>query len=110
MKLYEDVAKEKGIATKYITGPWRVTTDSHYNIYIHNTDHLEAGYFARVNSFTPDSSIPLATAQLIAAAPDLLEACKAALEWRGLDGDGISDPTRQQLIKAIKKAEKPHAN
>jgi hypothetical protein len=31
----------------------------------------------------------------------LLEACKAALNWRGLDGDGIGDPVRQQLIKAV---------
>ena len=44
-------------------------------------------------------------ARLIAAAPDLLEACKAARDWRGLDGDGISDPTRLALIAAIAKAE-----
>ena len=42
---------------------------------------------------------------LIEAAPALLAACQAALDWRGLDGDGISDPTRKQLIAAIAKAE-----
>ena len=34
------------------------------------------------------------------AAP-LREACQAALDWRGLDGDGISDPVRLQLIAAL---------
>jgi len=31
---------------------------------------------------------------------------QAALDWYGLDGDGISDPVRQQLIDAL-AAEKP---
>ena len=35
----------------------------------------------------------------------MVAACQAALDWRGLDGDGISDPTREQLIAAIAKAE-----
>ena len=35
----------------------------------------------------------------------LLAACRAARNWVGLDGDGISDPTRAQLIAAIAKAE-----
>jgi murein L,D-transpeptidase YcbB/YkuD len=42
-------------------------------------------------------------------APELLAACKAALAWYGLDGDGISDPVRQQLIDAIKQAEGSNA-
>ena len=42
---------------------------------------------------------------LIEAKAALLAACQAALDWRGLDGDGISDPTREQLIAAIAKAE-----
>lgn len=46
-----------------------------------------------------------ANALLIAAAPDLLAACKAALAWCGLDGDGISEPTRSELVSAIAKAE-----
>jgi hypothetical protein len=44
-------------------------------------------------------------ARLIAAAPDLLEACRAALKWYGLDGDGISEPVLSQLRTAIAKAE-----
>lgn len=31
----------------------------------------------------------------------LREAVRTALDWRGLDGDGISDPARQQLIDAL---------
>jgi len=30
----------------------------------------------------------------------LRETMQAALDWRGLDGDGITDPVRQQLIGA----------
>ena len=35
---------------------------------------------------------------------ELLEALEAAVSWRGLDGDGISDPVRTQLYDAIAKA------
>ena len=36
---------------------------------------------------------------------ELLDACKDALAWRALDGDGISDPVRSRLLAAIAKAE-----
>jgi hypothetical protein len=42
---------------------------------------------------------------LIAAAPDLLAALIAVREWRGLDGDGISDPVRSTVLAAIARAE-----
>lgn len=48
-----------------------------------------------------------ANAHLIAAAPELLEACQAALAWAALDGDGISEPTRSLLMAAIAKATTP---
>ena len=35
---------------------------------------------------------------------ELLAACEAARNWYGLDGDGISEPVRSQLIKAIANA------
>lgn len=41
-----------------------------------------------------------ANAALLAAAPDLLEACKAALKWRQ------PSEVKEQLIKAVEKAEK----
>ena len=34
-----------------------------------------------------------------------LEACKAARDWYGLDGDGISEPVLSQLKAAIYAAE-----
>ncbi len=43
--------------------------------------------------------------RLIAAAPDLLAACQAALDWYGPDGDHITDPERGRLLAAIAKAE-----
>lgn len=47
----------------------------------------------------------IANGHLMAAAPGLLEACQAALNWSALDGDGISEPVRSQLIAAIADAE-----
>ena len=45
-----------------------------------------------------------ANARLIAEAPNMLDALRQVLAWRGLDGDGISDPVRQHVIDAIAKA------
>jgi hypothetical protein len=45
-----------------------------------------------------------ANARLIAAAPELLAACRAALAWYGLDGDHLTDPARALLVTAIAKA------
>ena len=36
----------------------------------------------------------------------LLEACVSAFLWRGLDGDGITDPTREKLLAAIRQSER----
>lgn len=38
---------------------------------------------------------------LSAEVEPLIEATKQVLEWRNFDGDGISDPTRQNLIAAL---------
>jgi len=35
---------------------------------------------------------------------ELIDACCAAVTWRGLDGDGISDPVRKKIYVAIAKA------
>ena len=32
---------------------------------------------------------------------ETIRALQSAINWRGLDGDGISDPTRQQLIAVL---------
>ena len=38
---------------------------------------------------------------LVAHRDQLLMACKAAVDWHGLDGDSISDPTLKLLLDAI---------
>lgn len=54
----------------------------------------------------PDNAMDLANARLIAAAPDLLEACKAALAVATLAYRGVSaaEPLIEQLRAAIEKA------
>jgi hypothetical protein len=45
-----------------------------------------------------------ANARLIAAAPDLLEALEAAVEWNGYDDYGIRSVWLKQALSAIAKA------
>ena len=93
---------------RHTPGPWESVTTSHGQILIRSpldSDTRTPGYFAEVRRFTPDQNTLIANASLIAAAPDLLEACRAALDWTALDGDGISDPVRSEIKRAIKKAE-----
>lgn len=35
---------------------------------------------------------------------ELLAACEAVANWYGLDGDGIDEPVRSQVLAAIDKA------
>ncbi len=81
------------------------------NIYIGSGEKI----LAEVVMWTaPDGGYPRvdtveeqdANAALISAAPDLHDACRQAIAWRGLDGDGISDPVRQILLAALAKAER----
>ena len=41
----------------------------------------------------------------LAASAAMLVALKAARDWRGLDGDGLSDPVRQLILDTIATAE-----
>jgi hypothetical protein len=95
---------------KHTPGPWEVVTDNHYHTLIRSpldAGNMTPGYFAEVRRFTLDESaysylprdVLIANARLIAAAPDLLAACQAAL-----DGDGISEPVLAQIKRAVKKA------
>ena len=45
--------------------------------------------------------------RLLSYAHELLVALYAVRDWRGLDGDGISDPVRQLVIDTIAKATQP---
>lgn len=66
--------------------------------------------FGTIAELTKESKlVDLANAQLIAAAPELLEACKKALEhcYDPFDDDieeHVSNPSRNLLIQAINKA------
>ena len=88
-------------------GPWKYEHFSH-GYYMISQDHAaierEWGYIAQVRDHSANSERTLANARLITAAPELLAAALAAVEWVGMDGDGISDPVLEQLRRAIAKA------
>ena len=82
--------------TKHTKGKW------HLNKYSHIVDDNEKG--VPITSATipmTETEESIANAKLIAAAPDLLDACQSALEY--MDDDGY-EPIRTDLLKAIKKA------
>lgn len=81
-------------------GPW--TIERHVEHEALHTIWSDRTLLVARTCFAPNSA---ANALLIAAAPDLLDACRAALDWSGLDGDHISEPVRGQLLAAIAKAE-----
>ena len=87
-------------------GPWKYEhfTSGYYMV---SQDHAAVerkwGYIAQVRD-RANSERTLANARLITAAPELLAAALAAVEWVGMDGDGISDPVLEQLKRAIAKA------
>ena len=102
-------------------GPWTVTGNNglfiepicmraHYNFL---GDRCRKCNVQKIDHITDSSQVynprkleeAQANARLIAAAPDLLAACRAARDWYGLDGDGISEPVLSQLKAAIYAAE-----
>jgi hypothetical protein len=100
---------------KHTPGPWEVPTASltsvwhgdeqvascHWTIECPNCGDTDPDYRAGRREFDP-SGVRQANARLIAAAPDLLAACRVALidaSWGG------TDATRRQLQAAIAKAE-----
>ena len=85
--------------SKSTPGPWT----SGGSIYMHMAADIQGDGRGIAQVWRHNNA--LADADLIAAAPDLLAACRAALDWRGFDGGGINNPVRQQLIAAIAKAE-----
>jgi hypothetical protein len=81
----------------FTPGPWK-----------HET-HDEEGFF-RFYDIVTESGRILGTidddddARLIAAAPELLEACEAIRQWDMLDGCSDGAYWKEELDKAIKKA------
>jgi len=103
---------------KHTSGPWQVWPT-------HWAGGSDAAKFDGVNTIWIDSprgelarlkpngrkvdELVYADAHLIAAAPELLEACKAALNglysYRDIDGNCSARTEKEQLIAAIDKAE-----
>ena len=82
-------------------GPWTVSGISGGQIYKSNYPY-SATFVADCNSSITDDDMQKDNARLIAAAPDLLIACKAALnDRRYADWPGVAD----LLIAAIARAE-----
>lgn len=77
---------------KYTPGPWEASGNG-----VHKFQSKHYGACVAVTHGDQRH----ANAKLIAAAPDLLDACKAAAEW--IDHRG--NPIWRQLIAAITKAE-----
>lgn len=55
----------------------------------------DAGWFDRAKAAEKERDATLARCDVLVVAVD------AALAWRGLDGDGITDPVRLQLLAAL---------
>jgi len=89
---------------KITSGPWKVKTNKDLKepIYNDNYNAVRLG-----NTFTDVTGcMTIADARLIAAAPDLLEACKIALEaWPNDDGPLGASKAYNKVQKAIAKAE-----
>ena len=87
--------------TKHTPGPWMATgheTDPRWQVFYRHS----SGGLVRV-AICDDDRDDGANARLIAAAPDLLDACKAALNW--LSRCGQEGLVREEIEKTVKKAE-----
>lgn len=79
--------------SKHTPGPWRVN----YNCFGASGMNVEI-----INEVKAEEV--MANAHLIAAAPDLLEACKSALALINISTDYAGMSTSRELEAAIKKA------
>ena len=85
--------------TNHTPGPWRAGKRIQDNrIQIHGTSQHPIA-FAYCRSDLPDKG--RANARLIAAAPDLLEACESALDWIG--GRNLDTNPEVKIKAAIAK-------
>ena len=86
------------IDTKHTPGPWEISRDAVPEGYTQNTVYAERDGERVATAFRND-----ANARLIAAAPDLLEACKYVKQFLGDKHPEIT--LRKRLDAAITKAE-----
>jgi len=91
-------------------GPWQISESDGTNIYVQDTDSDRSGDHDIASVFDRASNqVQTANARLIATAPQLLEACKAALEEFHCDCDCSTCETcgtRYFLDDAISLAER----
>ena len=99
--------------SKHTPGPWTLKKDRSPNGYPHGisaidpTDELKFEVCAIFGQYNDRVATPMsaANARLIAAAPDLLEACEALIE--GMDALGIKGPYLDLARSAVAKATHP---
>mgnify|MGYP001392112944 CR=1 FL=1 len=89
---------------KFTVGPWKSTPEIR-GIYIIYSEIAPYEYIAKVGSYTGKTDIPQTecNANLIAAAPDLLEACKSIQQ--SIYYSRLSTAKQDLLTDAINKAE-----
>ena len=104
------------MTTQHTSGPWHWSGDSltHRQFDIYAPTQAPYQHVCTINNlpveklYARDAAVALANARLIAAAPDLLDACRCALaDMEGLEVDGEDSPaflTIQELKAAIAKA------
>jgi hypothetical protein len=96
--------------SKHTPGPWHtgdINEHGAITIYSDESNYVASAYLARWSSawtpeetlHSPDNVEAVANAHLIAAAPDLLAACEAYIEWRA-DMEVIQERMRAAIAKA----------
>lgn len=89
--------------TKHTPGPWRVNHEGTFD----NEDHYRHEFSIQTPVCDHDNNIGIATAKLIEAAPDLLEALNEVIEFHDYIR-GMSFPPKQNAmrmkLRAIVKA------
>ena len=98
--------------TSHTPGPWSIYDygeEEAPTLVIHKDSNTRVCFLATPGSHGDPARIEC-DAHLIAAAPDLLDACRVALGWMtgGMDGDWRDCNPQELLRSAITKAEVSH--
>ena len=94
---------------KHTKGPWRVKDScSMEGPHVYGPVHpIDGGDYAPLAGYR-GGALSMADARLIAAAPDLLEACEAALPWIGkmiADGAHMNSVAPNACVGAMQRLE-----
>ena len=95
------------MTTQHTPGPWTLGYDGNdgaFEIGVYYRDHLATFVIASRNQVFHRAEESQANARLIAAAPDLLEACREFVR-KCECGQAVSSASYQQMKAAIAKAE-----